>query len=225
MDCSQPGSYIHGILQARVPECVAIPFPRGIFPIQGSNPGLLNRKQILYYLSHQGSPKRGKGRWDQKRSAVKHQKLQSDFTHAIIRMKWKNVDSFEFFMKTVSISHLCVTSLSFTVWQNKGHPTFSVKMVTTSGFAVHAVSVTTTQLRSCDPKLILSGLGLQRLEAGFLFPARDWSHGNERAESWPPGQSSGTRPWPFSFAGKNYQRWKAGKQSVYSEEKEHSKCG
>ena len=62
MDFSQPGSYIHGILQARVPEWVAIPFPRGIFPIQGSNPGLLNRKQILYYLSHQGSPKRGKGR-------------------------------------------------------------------------------------------------------------------------------------------------------------------
>ena len=40
-------------------------------------------------------------------------------------------------------------------------------MVTISGFAVHAVSVTTTQLHSCDPKLILSGLGLQQLEQGF----------------------------------------------------------
>ena len=29
---------------------------QGIFPTQGSNPGLLNHKQILYCLSHQGSP-------------------------------------------------------------------------------------------------------------------------------------------------------------------------
>ena len=28
----------------------------GIFPTQGSNPGLLHSKQILYHLSHQGSP-------------------------------------------------------------------------------------------------------------------------------------------------------------------------
>ena len=30
---------------------------QGIFPTQGSNPGLPNYRQILYYLSHQGSPK------------------------------------------------------------------------------------------------------------------------------------------------------------------------
>ena len=30
---------------------------RGIFPAQGSNPGLLHCRQILYQLSHQGSPK------------------------------------------------------------------------------------------------------------------------------------------------------------------------
>ena len=29
MDCSPPGSFVHGILQARVLECVAISFPRG----------------------------------------------------------------------------------------------------------------------------------------------------------------------------------------------------
>ena len=29
---------------------------QGIFLIQGSNPGLLHRGQILYHLSHQGSP-------------------------------------------------------------------------------------------------------------------------------------------------------------------------
>ena len=30
---------------------------QGIFPIQGSNPGLLHCRWILYHLSHQGSPR------------------------------------------------------------------------------------------------------------------------------------------------------------------------
>ena len=30
--------------------------PQGIFPTQGSNPGLPNCRQTLYHLSHQGSP-------------------------------------------------------------------------------------------------------------------------------------------------------------------------
>ena len=30
---------------------------QGIFPTQGSNPGLLHCRQILHQLSHQGSPK------------------------------------------------------------------------------------------------------------------------------------------------------------------------
>ena len=55
-DCSPPGSSVHGILQARVPEWVSVPFSRGIFPTQGSNLGLLNCRQILYCLSHQGRP-------------------------------------------------------------------------------------------------------------------------------------------------------------------------
>ena len=40
MNYSPPGSSVHGILQARLLEWVAIPFSRGIFPTQGSNPGL-----------------------------------------------------------------------------------------------------------------------------------------------------------------------------------------
>ena len=31
MDCSLPGSYVHGILQARILEWVAVPFSRGSF--------------------------------------------------------------------------------------------------------------------------------------------------------------------------------------------------
>ena len=33
-----------------------LPFPSGIFPTLGSNPGLLHCRQILYQLSHQGNP-------------------------------------------------------------------------------------------------------------------------------------------------------------------------
>ena len=53
-DCSPPGSPVHGILQARILEWVAIPFSREIFPTQGSNPGLLHCKQILYSPTYQG---------------------------------------------------------------------------------------------------------------------------------------------------------------------------
>ena len=52
MDYSLPGSSLHGILQARVLEWVAISFSRGS---QGSNPGLPRCRQMLYTLSHQGS--------------------------------------------------------------------------------------------------------------------------------------------------------------------------
>ena len=47
MDFSLPGSSLHGILQARVLEWVAIFLLQGIFPTQGSNPGLLNSRQML----------------------------------------------------------------------------------------------------------------------------------------------------------------------------------
>ena len=53
MDCSPPGSSVHGILQARILEWVVIPFSR-IFPTQGLNPGLPHCRRILYRLSHQG---------------------------------------------------------------------------------------------------------------------------------------------------------------------------
>ena len=57
MDCSLPGSSVHGILQASILDWVAIPFSKGSFPTWGSNPGLLHCRQILYHLSHQRSGK------------------------------------------------------------------------------------------------------------------------------------------------------------------------
>ena len=46
---------VHEILQARILEWVAFSFSRGIFPTQGSNPGLLHCRQSLCQLSHKGS--------------------------------------------------------------------------------------------------------------------------------------------------------------------------
>ena len=53
MDYSLPGSAVHGILQARILECVAITYSRGILPTQELNLGLLYCRQILYCLNHQ----------------------------------------------------------------------------------------------------------------------------------------------------------------------------
>ena len=53
MDCSLPGSSVHGIFQASILEWVAISFSRGIFLTQGSNPGLPHCRQMFYPLSHQ----------------------------------------------------------------------------------------------------------------------------------------------------------------------------
>ena len=50
MDCSLPDSSVHGILQARIRECVAM------LSTQESNRGLQHCRQILYHLSHQGNP-------------------------------------------------------------------------------------------------------------------------------------------------------------------------
>ena len=47
VDCSPPGSSIHGILQARILGWVPVSFSRGIFLTQGSNPGLPHCRQTL----------------------------------------------------------------------------------------------------------------------------------------------------------------------------------
>ena len=56
MDCSLPGSSVHGIFQARILEWVAISFSGGSSQWRGElNLGLQHFRQALYHLSHQGS--------------------------------------------------------------------------------------------------------------------------------------------------------------------------
>ena len=54
--CDPTDYTAHGILQARILHWVAFPFSRGSSQ-QGSNPGLLHCRQILYQLNQQGSPR------------------------------------------------------------------------------------------------------------------------------------------------------------------------
>ena len=55
MDCSLPGSPVHGIFSGNSTGVDCHFLLQGIFLNQGSNPGLPQRKQMLYPLSHQGS--------------------------------------------------------------------------------------------------------------------------------------------------------------------------
>ena len=55
--CSLPGSSVHGDSPGNNTGVSYLAFLHGIFPTQGLNPGLLNYRQILYPLSHQGSPR------------------------------------------------------------------------------------------------------------------------------------------------------------------------
>ena len=57
IDCSPPGSSIHGDSPVKNTEVGFHALLQGIFPTQGSNPGLLHCRWILYHLSHQGSPR------------------------------------------------------------------------------------------------------------------------------------------------------------------------
>ena len=51
--CDPMDYTVQGILQARIPGVGNRSLLQQIFPTQGSNPGLLNCRRILYQLSHQ----------------------------------------------------------------------------------------------------------------------------------------------------------------------------
>ena len=56
MDCTSPGSSVHGDSLGKNTRVGCHALLQGIFPSQGSNPGSLHCRLILYRLSHQGSP-------------------------------------------------------------------------------------------------------------------------------------------------------------------------
>ena len=73
------GLYSPGILQARILDWVAFPFSRGIFPTQGSNPGLLHCRWILYQIA----TIRGSMVYYRDLMRVEFKSLESDIAHII----------------------------------------------------------------------------------------------------------------------------------------------
>ena len=57
MDCSPPGSSVHGDSPGKRTGVDGHALLQGIFPTQGLNPGLPHCRRILYQLGHQGSPR------------------------------------------------------------------------------------------------------------------------------------------------------------------------
>ena len=55
MDCSPPASSVHRDSPGKNTGGGCLAILQGIFPTQGSNPGLPHCRRILYQLSHQGS--------------------------------------------------------------------------------------------------------------------------------------------------------------------------
>ena len=80
---SPPGSSVHGVLQASILECIHF-LLQGIFPTQGSNPGLPHCRRILSCLSLQGSHT----------SACSGLKNQAGCLHCLIVNIWKVMRSF-----------------------------------------------------------------------------------------------------------------------------------
>ena len=56
MDCSPPGSSVHGDSPGKNTGAGCPALLQGSFPTQGWNPGLPHCRHILYQLSYQGSP-------------------------------------------------------------------------------------------------------------------------------------------------------------------------
>ena len=59
LDCSLPGSSVHGDSPGKNTGVGCHGLLQGIFPVQGLNPGLLHCRRIFYHLRHQGSPMSG----------------------------------------------------------------------------------------------------------------------------------------------------------------------
>ena len=57
MDCSPLDSCVHGDSPGKNTGVGCHALLQGIFPTQGLNPGFPHCRQILYHLSHQGSPR------------------------------------------------------------------------------------------------------------------------------------------------------------------------
>ena len=105
MDCSPPGSSVHGILQARTLEWIVISFSRGSSQSRESNPHLLHCRQILYQLSHLGRP----CAWRWRPQMVPEAPRGFERGHLMLHLVWggRVLQGFS------SMLHFCTTKVRF----------------------------------------------------------------------------------------------------------------
>ena len=119
MDCSPPGSSVHGILQTRIMELVAIPFSRG-----SSRPrdqtwvsciSCISRR-ILYGLSHQESP------FHQNFTLTTPPKLESPMTTTMLNPMVRSIFT-PLFIRSAHLAQLTSPSFwyMFFTWVLKSH--------------------------------------------------------------------------------------------------------
>ena len=92
MDCSSPGSSVHGILRARILEWVAIPFSRGSSWPRDQTWVFCIANIFFTIWAHQESPIKGLGHcifnWQKKKLAREKKKLICMDMHESTQMKW-----------------------------------------------------------------------------------------------------------------------------------------
>ena len=102
---------------------------QGIFPTQGSNPGLLHCRQILYCLSHQGSPYLAKLLFKSDGEIRTFSDKQMEKTHSSTlawKIPWTEEPGRLQSMGLQRVGHDWATSLSlftFMHWRRKWQPT------------------------------------------------------------------------------------------------------
>ena len=124
MECSLPGSSVHGILQARNTGVGSRSLLQRIFPTQGSNPGPPSCRWILFYcLSHQGSPHKCLGLT----YTYYSEKAMAPYSSPLAwRIPWMEEPGGLQCMGSLRVRHDWATSLSlftFMHWRRKWQPT------------------------------------------------------------------------------------------------------
>ena len=89
MDCSLPGSFVHGDSPGKNTRVGCHALLQGIFQTQWSNSGLPHCRQILYHLSYEGSPNKD---LDDLNGAIQQLDLTDSHRHCI-QQQWNTYSS------------------------------------------------------------------------------------------------------------------------------------
>ena len=133
-------SSVHKIFQARILEWIAVHFSRGSLQIQGPNQGLLNYRQILYHLSHQGNPL-----FKDLYTKILHSLHMYTYTQHLIL--WGNC----------SVAQLCLILYDPKDWSTPGFPILHHPPELAQTHVIESV-MPSNHLILCSPLLLLSSL-------------------------------------------------------------------